>query len=313
VELIYEFIVAVTRLSSTTSGTNKTYSLGGGADDSSGSLPVLLDTGSAAWTVPMAVYKSLARLLPDMDQDGYLPCSSTSDDTTLTLTFGGQVNITVPILDFVVPVYDAVTNKQNTTAKGEPLCTFMIAPGETTSDQPFLTLGDVVLRSMYVVFDLDNGQVSIAQARTNTSTTAASSGSGDNIKVVRAGPNGVAEAVGTGAVRAPPSSVSASIAEAVSVTASFVAHTTAPAIGTATGTDAVPEDGRVTATTAQASSSSGKTSGKTSGTGSAAASAAASSSSGVASGLVMPGTAWSVVHCAAVALLGMSVGAALVA
>lgn len=304
--IVYEFVVAVTALSATSSGKTTHFFSGGEADGSSGSLPVLLDTGSAAWTVPTSVYNEVARLLPNLDQYGNLPCSAASDNISLTLTFGGAAQITVPVSELIVPVYDASTNEQNTTSSGEPLCTFMLSPGQATTDQPFLTLGDAILRSMYVVFDLDNGQVSIAQAKTNTSTDPTSSGSGSNIKVVQAGADGIASAVGSSSVSTAPTN-SGTIAPAVSATARFSVVTTTPAVGTATGTDAIPDSGRVsqTAGSGSGSASSGRAS-------SASGTAAASSSSkGVAAGLVVPPVQWSVFFSAAVVMLGMGAGAAL--
>lgn len=299
---VYEFVVAVTALSATSSGTTTRYFQNGAADGTTGSLPVLLDTGSAAWTVPESIYNSIAKVLPGLDEYGNLPCSAQNDNITLTLTFGGVTDITVPMKELVVPVYDPLTNKQNTTSSGAPLCTFMLTPGEATREQPFLTLGDAILRSMYVVFDLDNGQVSIAQARTNISTTSGTSASGSNIKIVPAGANGVASAVGSGV--STTSKNTATIAPAVSATGVFRVVTTTPAVGTATGTGAIPDSGRVAETTYGTASSSASASSKTSASGTA-------KSSGVAAGLVVPRMQWSVIISAVIAVVGMGAGAAL--
>ncbi|KAL1304996.1 hypothetical protein AAFC00_003900 [Neodothiora populina] len=298
-DVVYEFVVAVTALSATNNGETTEFFSGGEVDGTSGSLPVLLDTGSAAWTVPTSVYDAVARLIPDLDRYGFLPCSSIPESLSLKLTFGGAVDIEVPASELIVPVYDSLTNEQNTTTNGEPLCTFMLSPGKATTDQPFLTLGDAVLRSMYVVFDLDNGQVSIAQARTNTSTSASSSSSGNNIKVVQAGLDGVANAVGPSSVSTAPANGN-TIAPAVSATAHFSVKTTLPAIGTATGTDAVPGSGRVGETAAAGGSS-----------GSASGSSAAASSSGAASGLRAPPMEYAMLSSVAFAVIGIFAGAAL--
>ncbi|KAF1355527.1 aspartic peptidase domain-containing protein [Delphinella strobiligena] len=307
-DYVYEFVVAVTAVSADNAGKSQSYLSGGSPSGGNGALMVLLDTGSAAWTVPNKLYDDIVKLLPDIDEYGNLPCSTQSDNISLNLTFGAAVDITVPISELIVPIFDPLTNAQNTTTDGQPLCTFMMSPGQTSTDQPFLTLGDAILRSMYVVFDLDNGQVSIAQARTNTSTDSSSSASGDNIKVVKAGADGVASAVGSSAVStvasntytiAPPASATA--------TAKFSVVTESSAVGTATGTNAIPEAGRVT----ESSDASAASATSGSGTSGSSTSAKASSSKGVAAGLVVPPAKWSVFFSASMVMLGMGAGAAL--
>ncbi|GAB7357763.1 hypothetical protein MBLNU459_g0413t1 [Dothideomycetes sp. NU459] len=311
--LVYEFVVAVTAFSAESDGKTTSFFSGGDASaQSSSSQAVLLDTGSAAWTLPSRYYNDVAKLIPDLDEYGNLPCSAQSDNITLSLTFGGKATIRVPFAELVVPVYDSLTNQQNTTTDGQPLCTFMLTPGEETTDQPFLTLGDAILRSMYVVFDLDNGQVSIAQAAVNTSTNAASSGSGSSIKVVQAGPGGVASAVGSSGVSTAAAN-SATIAPAVTPTGSFSAFTTSPAVGQATGLAAIPDSGRVSAAASGTGGSGSGSSSSGSGSGSStSASAKASSSKGAASGLRAPALGMAVAWTGIVALGSAAFGAALI-
>lgn len=109
--------------------------------------------------------------------------------------------------------------------------------------QGFLTLGDAIMRSMYVVFDLDNGQVSIAQSAFGASTDVASSASGDNIKVVQAGPNGVASALVPDMTVVTAAVNTFSVASELQATQTILASTLANAVGTATGTLAVPSGG----------------------------------------------------------------------
>ena len=244
--VVYQFVVPVTGVSAKINDTTTSYL------DAAHSTDVLLDTGSSAWTVPTDLFNSLAQPFASaFDDNGNLPCSHQNDDVTLTIEFAGQKNITVPVRSLIVPIYDPETNLQYTTQDGQGLCTFMLSP-DTSNDlesQGSLTLGDAVLRSMYVVFDLDNAQVSIAQAIANASTDASSSGSGDNIKVVQAGSDGVAKAVGSANGGIATASATADVSSyivAPEVTASITpsASTAASAVGTATGTDAVPDQGR---------------------------------------------------------------------
>lgn len=192
---IAQFTVVVTGVSLSSNGKSTTYLSNGDAtgQDTSKSLTVLVDTGSAAWTVPETLYDAMVKVFGnDLDQQGDLPCSYQDNDISITIEFGGLQSITVPIKNFVVPIYDPSNNQQYTEQDGSPACTLLLAPdsgGQQQQESGFLTLGDSVMRSMYVVFDLDNGQLSIAQANVNASTDAASSGTGDNIKVVKAGAN----------------------------------------------------------------------------------------------------------------------------
>jgi hypothetical protein len=101
----------------------------------------------------------------------------------------------------------------------------------------FDTLGDAILRSMYVVFDLDNAQVSIAQAKLDSTSS--------DIRPVKAGVNGVANAaknVQTASVQ------SFSIPPTVSGSANYHVSTAKTTIGTATGTGAAPANAQAGAT-----------------------------------------------------------------
>lgn len=310
--LVFEFIVAVTGFSSSANGKTTSYLSNGDAtgQDTTDSLPVLLDTGSSAWTVPTSYYNKIVKLFGNnLDQNGNIPCSHQSDDISLTLEFGGAANITVPVRDLLVPVYNPETNQQNTSSTGEPLCTLMISPdyeGQQMQESGFLTLGDAILRSMYVVFDLDNGQVSIAQAIANVSTDASSSGSGDNIKVVKAGASGVASAVGSansGVVTAASNTYT--IAPEVSATISLSDSTVSSAVGTATGDAAIPEQGK-----ADVNPSTGASSGSSSSTTSSGAKST-SASKGAAASVQVPAFSWNVAAVMGVWVTMVSFGAGL--
>ncbi|GAM86321.1 hypothetical protein ANO11243_043350 [Dothideomycetidae sp. 11243] len=195
---VFEFVLSVTGVSFSSNGKTTTILSGGDptGQNTEKSLPVLLDTGSAAWTVPTSVYESIAEAFNGaIGQDLTLPCSHQNDNFVLSVEFGGSITIQVPVKELIVPLYFANNNSAIPDGQGQQLCTIMIVPdvgGQQMQEQGFLTLGDAILRSMYVVFDLDNGQLSLAQANTNPGTS--------NVKVVPAGANGVASAVGSSAV-----------------------------------------------------------------------------------------------------------------
>lgn len=253
-------------------------------------LPVLLDTGSSAWSVPSSYYEKLfAPNFKWVDSQGLCSCSHQNDDTTLTLEFGAKINITVPIREFVVPIYNATTNQPYPYPSGGEACAFMIVPAQSTG-QGFQTLGDAVLRSMYVVFDLDNGQLSIAQAKINATDA-------PNIVTISAGPSGIAKAIST-SYSAAPSNTASIAPEVMNATGSFTVSTAQSTIGSATGTAAVPFDAQISdGSTGSSSSSGGKST--------------SSSSKGAAAGLVVPGADFTGIWVAGISVAMAALGAGL--
>nr|POE63743.1 putative aspartic-type endopeptidase opsb [Quercus suber] len=281
-------------------------------DQQTDTLPVLLDTGSAAWSVPSEFYAALQKYFDFVDEDGACACSHQNDDITLKLQFGGAVDITIPAREFIVPLYDASTSEPVPyNNAGEDTCVFMISPGEPTGEI-FLTLGDAILRSMYVVFDLDNAQVSIAQAAVNTTSS-------PSIVTVAAGPSGVSSAISQS--YSPATDVQSwSIASTVEATTSFAVSTAQSTVGVATGVaaepaDAVPAD---IYNAAQSGSTSNSGSGSSSGSGSnsnggsnpGTTSSTPSPTKGAASAISIPAMDWSPLWSMSVALIMGALGMA---
>jgi hypothetical protein len=274
---IDQFITTVTATTVKTSGKTTTLFSGGTNDVSAyqsstnPALPVLLDTGSSAWSVDQDVYNKLfAPLFTYVDAQGLCSCAEMSNGDEVTLEFGAKINITIPSREFITPVYNTTTNEPVVyNSKGEQACAFMIVGAQSTGEG-FQTLGDAILRSMYVVFDLDNGQVSIAQANVNSTAS-------PSIVTVSAGASGVASAVSSSYTGAPSNTWSIA-AEVTSGTASFSVSTAGSTIGTATGTAAIPVNAQAEQTGSSGSSSGGSS---------------ASSSKGVAAGITVPSFEWS--------------------
>ncbi|KAK0862455.1 hypothetical protein LTS02_007214 [Friedmanniomyces endolithicus] len=279
-----QFISTVTALSASVSGKVTNMFSGGSNSDAAynqtdTALPVLLDTGSSAWSMDQNVYAQyIAPAFPYVDQQGLCSCSHQNDETTLTVEFGRKINITVPIREFVIPIYNATTNQPYpySSTGSDTACAFMISPAAATG-QGFQTLGDAILRSMYVVFDLDNGQVSLAQAALNSTASPA-------IHTVSAGASGVAQAVNSASYLSAAVQTR-SIAAAVAATASFQASTAQSTVGVATGTAAVPADAQVSGTSGSQSGGSSSTTTGSSGSGSTSKAAAAR--------VMVTGGAWS--------------------
>lgn len=119
-------------------------------------FPVLLDSGTTLMALPRSVTDQMAEHLGatyNPDTSYYqLKCPSQDDKTRLVLDFGGfHVN---------AKITNHITRSQN----GE--CQLGITPSDTDSG----TLGDVFLVDAYVVYDLDNYEISLAQADFNDST-----------------------------------------------------------------------------------------------------------------------------------------------
>lgn len=132
-------------------------------------LAVLLDSGTSLIYLPDAMTESIFEQVGAVyDSDvgaAYVPCSLASNTTTLDFTFGGPV-ISVAMSELVLEA-STTTGQQLTFTDGTFACLFGVAPaGSTTA-----TLGDTFLRSAYVVYDLANNEISMAQTNFNATTT----------------------------------------------------------------------------------------------------------------------------------------------
>jgi hypothetical protein len=235
---INQFVSVVTAANATVGGKTTMITSGGSSDynayyGSDHGLPVLLDTGSSGWSVDSDFYqRHFAPVFPYVKR-GICSCAYATSGDYLTLEFGGKVRIKIPASEWIIPIYDVETKQPQMIDSKTQACAFMITPSSPTGEG-FGVMGDAILRSMYLVYDLDNAQVSIAQASEDDSAK-------PNIVTVQAGPSGVAKAVSNVAT-APANSYD--IQSAIT-TGSFSASTLASTIGTATGTAAVPFSARI--------------------------------------------------------------------
>ncbi|KAL4864874.1 hypothetical protein BDV12DRAFT_158546 [Aspergillus spectabilis] len=126
---------------------------------------VLLDSGATLTYLPSdivaQIYNDLDVHFYEEEQFAYVPCNGYLDgreDYNVTFTFSG-LTIHVPLRELVLQ--DAMYYEGDFLhVDGEESCLFGIIP---TVDF-FPILGDSFLRSAYVVFDLDNNEISMAQA-----------------------------------------------------------------------------------------------------------------------------------------------------
>lgn len=199
----------------------------------------LLDTGTPDWMLPTSAYHKLigyAGVLPEgghYSQSDILPnsfvkpCSEVSrgvDNTTrLELTFAGNgtntATLQLELADLFTPLLDrngsAVTNNN-----GQQVCWLRVLDLGSESMGPLISSG--VMRAGYWVFDLDNGQVSVAQANLRANSS--------NVVQVEAGAEGLSKAADN--VRAESQKVrvkgqkSASAVPRLSTLASTAGYTT---------------------------------------------------------------------------------------
>ncbi|KAL4877633.1 aspartic peptidase domain-containing protein [Aspergillus karnatakaensis] len=130
---------------------------------SSDALPaaVLLDSGSSLSYLPDSVvegiYNELGVTYEPSTGAGYAPCSLAQESINVTFTFSSP-EITVGIDELIIDAGDLRF------WNGERACIFGIVPaGESTA-----VLGDTFLRSAYVVYDLANNEISLANTRFNS-------------------------------------------------------------------------------------------------------------------------------------------------
>ncbi|KAI9671061.1 MAG: hypothetical protein M1831_005146 [Alyxoria varia] len=146
--------------------------------------PAILDSGTSTLLFP----DDLAQKLYDQfgatfsqEADGAIaPCYLRHANATLDFQFGGDDGPTIkaPIDQFLLDVTDSY-GEDLTFDNGDVACQLGF---EGAQGRPLL-LGDTFLRSAYVVYDLDNKQISIAQADFSSRKS--------DVREIRAGRNGV--------------------------------------------------------------------------------------------------------------------------
>lgn len=175
---------------------------------------VLLDSGSSLTYLPnamtSAIYDSVGAQYDSTQGAAFVPCSLRGNTSTLDFTFTAPT-IKVPMDEMVLDLTSA-TGQPVTFANGVQACLFGVVPAGTGTS----VLGDTFLRSAYVVYDLQNNQISIAQTRFNAT--------GSSV-----------QEIGTGTSPVPGATV---VASPVAATAGVGTTTVAAASGTAAAKNA---------------------------------------------------------------------------
>jgi hypothetical protein len=168
---ITSFTVAWTGLQVNGSGNNLDAS-------PSSPAPAILDSGTTDTLLPDSIAEQIFNGVGVTTTEKFgnvVPCELANDDLTFTFTFGGDggPSIQVPLSEFVVPLQTS-DGQSPKFRDGKDACQFAI---EAAGSAPIL-FGDSFLRSAYVVYDLENQQVALAQLNSK-----AQQGSG-NVQVV---------------------------------------------------------------------------------------------------------------------------------
>ncbi|KZM24579.1 uncharacterized protein EKO05_0008605 [Ascochyta rabiei] len=159
-----EFIIALTDLGI---GNNKT------ALFSHSNVPVLLDSGSSLMYLPdnvvTALYTQFNARYDSNQGAAFVDCGLANQDGSLEFGFSG-VTISVPYNELVITA---------AVSRGQAVCILGIAPAGNS----VAVLGDTFLRSAYVVYDLSNNEISLAQTNFNATSS--------NVEEIQAGSDGV--------------------------------------------------------------------------------------------------------------------------
>jgi len=185
-----DFTVALSSLSLTDASGKVAFS------QSNLALPVILDSGTTATYLPDSVINPIlsgAGTIDDPDFGLIVPCSLSSSPANFSFGFGGTggPTIVVPFGEFVTPIFLQDGSQPIFRKTKQPICSF----GLLSSGTGPILFGDTFLRSAYVVYDLTNNQIGMAQTNFNASSSHVVEITGSEI------PSAAATAIGVAVVQ----------------------------------------------------------------------------------------------------------------
>ena len=141
---------------------------------------VILDSGSSLTYLPndltSAIYTALDVQYSEQDGAAFASRDLANENITLDFTFTSP-KISIPVSELVLSVASVEEGREypNSDENGEnfngfggsSVCLFGIAPSQGSTS----VLGDTFLRSAYVVYDLANDEISLAQTDFNSTTS----------------------------------------------------------------------------------------------------------------------------------------------
>jgi Eukaryotic aspartyl protease len=135
-------------------------------------LAIALSSGNTLTYLPdeiaNAIFLEVGSVLDSLSQIAYVPCALASSTSTLNFTISSAITIAVPMSELVFsPVLSGPdTGHPTFSGGGTPNCVFGIA---AAGDTP-VEFGDTFMRSAYIVFDLDNNEISMVQNAVTATT-----------------------------------------------------------------------------------------------------------------------------------------------
>ncbi|KAI9808532.1 MAG: hypothetical protein M1825_003681 [Sarcosagium campestre] len=170
-----ELIITLTGLGATQGGNQQTIA-------SNRADPVLLDSGASISYLPDDIFSNIRRAVDAQYSPSLgsyvVDCALSSSTSTMDFEFSGVV-IKVPFDELVTDPGPDALGQRLTLDGSTPACLFgLIASGGQSN-----VLGDSFLRSAYVVYDLDNNEISLAQTNFNSTE--------DDIREIGTGPDAV--------------------------------------------------------------------------------------------------------------------------
>ncbi|KKY15244.1 putative aspartic-type endopeptidase [Phaeomoniella chlamydospora] len=171
-----EFYITLTNISYKTSSDDSSTSV-----DTDLPAAVLLDSGSSLSYLPDSlvseIYDAVGAEYSSQSGEAFAPCSLASSGGSINFTFTDP-SIEVSFDELLFDVTDSRGNAL-TFNDGTEACVFGISP----SGSSLGVLGDTFLRSAYVVYDLENNEISLAQTDFNSTE--------NEIKEITSGSSGV--------------------------------------------------------------------------------------------------------------------------
>lgn len=156
----------------------------GNASLQGGSLDAVLDSGTTLSYFPDNVATPLFEALGAYTYSSLgsvgltlIECGLATSGMELTFRFNDSVSIVVPADEVVIDALSPVQGVMPPEIPLEDPCLFGIQnsgdslPSEGARQIDFALLGDTFLRSAYVVYDLDNNEIAMAQANLNSTDT----------------------------------------------------------------------------------------------------------------------------------------------
>ncbi|KAI5243342.1 acid protease [Aureobasidium subglaciale] len=208
------------------------------------------DTGTPDCVLPASAFNKLVKhagvqlieafsdeqLAPELFfGDLVRPCSDVAygmtNTTRFQLTFTGNgtnnATLSLQLADLFTPISNA-DGSAATDFVGRPLCLLRVFEADEDEDEEFVIISSGIMRAGYWVFDMDNGQISLAQANLNTTSS--------NVVSVEAGPDGLSKVEPNHVAELQKDAVEAMVQDSVRHTFSTATNT----VGYTMGAESVP-------------------------------------------------------------------------